>query len=76
MNVTGEGGKGSARRKGANDQAYKDNFDRIFNKVKCPECGSADVELEQEESHHMMPEWERGFCHDCDHEWNEDARDA
>lgn len=30
MNVTGEGGKGSARRKGANDEAYAANYDRIF----------------------------------------------
>lgn len=32
------GGKGSGRRSGANDQAYKDNWERIFGKP-CPECG-------------------------------------
>jgi len=38
MNITGEGGKGSARRKGANDQAYKDNYDAIFGKKECEGC--------------------------------------
>ena len=38
MNVTGNGGKGSARRKGASDQAYKDNYDAIFGKKECEGC--------------------------------------
>lgn len=28
--MNGEAGKGSARRKGANDAAFRENFDRIF----------------------------------------------
>lgn len=74
MNVTGEGGKGSARRKGANDKAYADNYDRIFSKVKCPVCGSTDVELEWIE----LPFDEStyyGDCKKCEHEWSECARD-
>jgi len=38
MNITGEGGKGSARRKGANDQAYKDNYDAIFKSTSVNQC--------------------------------------
>lgn len=75
MNVSGEGGKGSARRKGANDQAYAANYDRIFSKVKCPECGSTDVELTWIDSIGAMPEWQHGECPNG-HEWNECARQA
>ena len=32
------GGKGSARRTGANDELYKQNWDKIFGKP-CEECG-------------------------------------
>lgn len=74
MNVTGEGGKGSARRKGANDKAYADNYDRIFNKVKCPACGSKDVELTWIEATFAAPEWQQGECIACEHIWNESAR--
>ena len=71
-----QNGKGSARRKGANDNAYADNYDRIFgNKVSCPQCHSNGVDLEWEEARNMYPEWQRGICHDCDHEWNECARE-
>ena len=38
MNPTN--GKGSTRRKGADDKKFKDNYDKIFgNKKACPECG-------------------------------------
>lgn len=76
MSVTGEGGKGSARRKGANDQAYADNYDRIFSKVKCPECGSTDIELTWMEASQGLPEWQHGECEACSAEWNECARQA
>ena len=76
MNISGNGGKGSARRKGANDQAYADNYDAIFKKDEphCPKCYSLGVDFEWEEARDMWPEWQRGVCHDCDHEWNECAR--
>lgn len=41
----------------------------------CPKCFSLSVDFEWEESRNMFPEWERGICHDCDHEWNECARE-
>lgn len=75
MNVTGEGGKGSARRKGANDNAYADGYDRIFNKVKCPECDSKDIELTWMDATFAAPEWQQGECIACEHIWNECARD-
>lgn len=34
MNTTGEGGKGSARRKGSDDQAYADAYDAVFSRDK------------------------------------------
>ena len=75
MNLTGEGGKGSARRKGANDQAYKDNFDAIFGKkLDCPKCGSQDVHSIWIEPEHALPECEWCECYACEHEWNECAR--
>jgi len=33
-----DGGKGSGRRSGANDKAYKENWEKIFGKP-CPVCG-------------------------------------
>ena len=74
MNVSGNGGKGSARRKGANDQAYADNYDAIFKKEDphCPKCYSLGVDFEWMETNGQ--EWQQGFCHDCDHEWNECGR--
>lgn len=32
INVTGQGGKGSAKRKGADDKKFAENYDRIFGK--------------------------------------------
>lgn len=75
MNVSGQGGKGSARRKGANDNAYADNYDRIFNKVKCPVCDSKDVELNWIDGSAACPEYQRGDCESCGAIWNECARD-
>lgn len=38
--MNSQNGKGSARRKGANDQAYADNYDAIFKKCEgCKEQG-------------------------------------
>lgn len=69
--LTGQGGKGSAPR--ATDKAKFDKgYDRIFNKVKCPECGSTDIELEWQETNGQ--EWEQGVCSACEHEWNECGR--
>lgn len=75
MNITGSGGKGSARRKGSSDKAYADNYDAIFRKTKCPECGSTDVELTWMEASQGLPEWQRGECEACEHDWNECGRE-
>lgn len=76
MNVTGSGGKGSARRKGANDEAYAANYDRVFNSgIQCPNCDSTDIELRWIDSIGAMPEWEHGECEACNHEWNNCARE-
>lgn len=67
-------GKGSARRKGANDKAYADGYDAIFGKkVRCPKCNSANVSTMWRES--SIGEWEHAECEACGNEWNESARD-
>ena len=49
-----QNGKGSARRKGANDKAYADNYDRIFGKkLDCPQCGEP------------TDQFYEGYCETC-----------
>ena len=41
----------------------------------CPKCYSLFVDFEWMPSAGAYPEWEQGVCHECDHEWNECARE-
>lgn len=77
--VTGSGGKGSGRlhaRQQVSDEQMQANWDKAFSKVKCPECGSKDVELNWIEATFAAPEWQQGECIACEHIWNECAREA
>ena len=42
--------------------------------MTCPECKSANIEMEWQEATYV-PEWEKGTCNECGHEWNECVRD-
>lgn len=44
--------------------------------IKCPECGSDEIELEWQLSFGAYPEWKRGDCEACGHTWNECGREG
>lgn len=48
MTKAWHGGKGSSRRRGANDEAYRDNWDRIFGKSKRENALNELTQLSQE----------------------------
>jgi len=45
----------------------------MSDKVTCPNCGSDDIDLNYQP--YLGIETELGYCSECDHGWNEDARD-
>lgn len=62
-----QNGKGSGRlhaRQQVSDEQMQANWDKAFSKVKCPECGSTEVELTWIDSIGAMPEWQQGYQDD------------